>query len=155
MEICATSYVVFPKLYSHAVTPKVAAMSENHSRVEDTGISLRVSQGFSLACPPFPDCVVLSEPPSRESLLFTSQALLTPFKGKQAEGILLTVTLSSAPTQCHLHTGFHAEKRACVRLSSQSGVRLKVMHKQLMTLTLHPACFSFNIQPRTINDRRV
>lgn len=40
-----------------------------------------------------------------------------PFKGKQAEGILLTAaTLSSAPTQCHPQKGFYARKCVYVRV---------------------------------------
>lgn len=37
---------------------------------------------------------------------------------------------------------------ACVRVSSQSGVTLKVMHKQLLILTLLPDNFSLNIPQR-------
>lgn len=36
----------------------------------------------------------------------------------------------------------------CLRVNSQSGVRLKVMHKQLLILTLHPDNFSLNIPQR-------
>lgn len=55
---------------------------------------------------------LMLKPPNR-ALLFVILALLMPLKGKQAEGILLTATLSSAPTQCHLQLGFYAES-VCV-----------------------------------------
>ena len=71
-----------------------------------------------------------------------SSLLLMPFKGKQAEGILLTATLSSAPTQCHLQKGLYARKCTCVCVyvcvSSPSGVTLKVMRAQLLSCDFSP-----------------
>lgn len=81
-----------------------------------------------------------------------NRLLKAPHKRRQAGGILLTATLSSTPTQYHLQKGFCVcvcmcvNVYVCVCVISQSGVTLKVMHKQLFILTFRRSCFYLNVR---------